>query len=218
MRISAAIVRGFGVIALLLLATPAYAQLCLGAPTFRTAPLQVGLGVGFTDGLRVVEGTFAGGGETLFGGVGVSVLNFTEVDARTAGVSLFGGAEVATDARARVLLCPIGRLGFVAGPDLGPVDLSTTTLQGGANLGVIAVENGDAMVVPFFGLSAVYQRVKTEVGDADDSFSDTGGVAEVGVGLIVNGTVGITPSLSIPFAAGGDDPVFTIRITFNFGR
>ena len=217
MRTPSTITRSFVVIAMLLLATPAYAQLCLGAPTFRTAPLQVGLGVGFTDGVRAVEGTFAGGGEMLFGGAGVSVVNFTDVDVRTAGVSLFAGAEVATDAQRRVLLCPVVRFGFIAGPDIGSVDLSTTTIQGGANLGVIAAESGDWMVVPFFGLSALYQRVKAEVGDGDESFSDTGGVADLGVGLIVNRTVGITPSLAIPFSTGGDDPVFTIRITFNFG-
>jgi hypothetical protein len=43
-------------------------------------------------------------------------------------------------------------------------------------------------------------------------------VASLGVGFIVNRNVGITPSLAIPFSAGSDDPVFTIRITFNFGR
>jgi hypothetical protein len=128
------------------------------------------------------------------------------------------GAEVATDRQNRVLLCPVVQLGFVAGPDLGPVEVSSMTLQGGASIGVIAVENGDAMVVPFFGLAALYQRVKTEIGDVENSASDTGGVANLGVGFIVNRTVGITPSLAIPFSAGGDDPIFTIRLTFNFGR
>jgi hypothetical protein len=203
---------------LLLVATPASAQLCLGAPTFRTAPYQVGIAAAFTEGARGVEGTFAGGGESVFAGAGVSVVNFTDVDVRAAGVSAFVGAEVATDRQNRVLLCPVVQLGFVAGPDLGPVEVSSMTLQGGASIGVIAVENGDAMVVPFFGLAALYQRVKTEIGDVENSASDTGGVANLGVGFIVNRTVGITPSLAIPFSAGGDDPIFTIRLTFNFGR
>jgi hypothetical protein len=203
---------------LLLVATPASAQLCLGAPTFRTAPYQVGIAAAFTEGARGVEGTFAGGGESVFAGAGVSVVNFTDVDVRAAGVSAFVGAEVATDRQNRVLLCPVVQLGFVAGPDLGPVDVSSMTLQGGASIGVIAVENGDAMVVPFFGLAALYQRVKTEIGDVENSASDTGGVASLGVGFIVNRTVGITPSLAIPFSAGRDDPIFTIRLTFNFGQ
>ena len=218
MRAKHMISRALGVVAVLLFATPASAQLCLGAPTFRTAPYQVGIGASFTDGARGVEGTFAGGGESLFAGAGVSVVNFTDVDVRAAGVSAFLGAELATDTQNRVLLCPVVQLGFLSGPDLGPVDVSSMTLQGGASVGVVAVESGDTMVVPFFGLAALYQRLNTEVGDIDDSTSDSGGVANLGVGFIVNQTVGITPSLAIPFSAGGDDPVFTIRITFNFGR
>lgn len=218
MRTPAILTRSFALTALLLVASPAYAQLCLGAPTFRTAPYQVGIAASFTDGARGVEGTFAGGGETVFAGAGVSVVNFTDIDVRAAGASLFAGAEVATDSRNRVLLCPVVQLGFLSGPDLGPVDISSVTLQGGASVGVIAVETGDAMVVPFFGIAALYQRLNAEVGDNESSTSDTGGVANLGVGFIVNRTVGITPSLAIPFSVGSDDPVFTIRIAFNFGR
>ena len=202
---------------LFLAAKPANAQTCLGAPSFRTAPYQAGVAASFTEGLRQVEGTFAGGGESIFGGAGVSVLNFTDIDERTAGVTAFAGAEFATDQRNRVLLCPIVRLGFLAGPDFGPVDLSSMTLQGGGSIGVIAAESGDLAVVPFFGLSVGYTRVTTEIGGDETSASDTGGIADLGVGLILTRTVGITPQVSIPFSGGGSDAVFTIRLTFNFG-
>jgi hypothetical protein len=201
-----------------LVARPASAQTCLGAPSFRVAPYQAGVAASFTEGLRQVDGTFAGGGESVFAGAGVSVLNFTAIDERTAGVTAFAGAEFATDQRSRVLLCPIVRLGFLAGPDIGPIDLSSVTLQGGANIGVIAAQDGDLMVVPFFGLAIGYTRVTSEIGDTETSASDTGGVAELGVGLILTRTVGITPQVSIPFSSGGSDAVFTIRLTFNFGN
>ena len=209
-----------GVLLLTILAAAetASAQTCLGAPSFRAAPYQAGVAASFTEGLRQVEGTFAGGGESLFAGAGVSVLNFTDIDERTAGVSAFAGAEFATDQRNRVLLCPIVRLGFLAGPDFGPVDLSSVTLQGGGSIGVIAAEDGDLMVVPFFGLSAGYTRVTSEFGGVEESESDTGGVADLGVGLILTRTVGITPQVSIPFSTGSSDAIFTIRFTFNFGR
>jgi len=196
---------------------PASAQLCIGNPTFRDGPYQVGVGASFTDGLRTVDGTFAAGGESFFGGAGISVLNFTDLDERAAGLTAFAGAELATDARNRVLLCPLASLAFVAGPDVGPVDVSSAALQGGASIGVVASQSGEMMVVPFFGLSVLYQRVSTEVGGIDASVDDTGGVADLGVGLILNRTVGITPLVSIPFSTGTDDAVFTIRFTFNFG-
>ena len=209
---------GVLLLTILVAAKPFSAQTCLGAPSFRVAPYQVGVGASFTEGLRQVEGTFAGGGESLFAGAGASVLNFTDIDERTAGVSAFAGAELVTDQRNRVLLCPVVRLGFLAGPDFGPVDLSSVSVQGGGSVGVIAAEDGDLMVVPFFGLSALYTRVTTEIGDVESSGSDTGGVADLGVGVILTRTVGITPQISIPFSSGSDDAVFTIRFTFNFGR
>jgi hypothetical protein len=201
----------------LLAVKPASAQLCMGNPSFRDGPYQVGVAASFTEGLRAVEGTFAGGGESLFGGVGLSILNFTGLDDRAVGVSAFGGAELVTDQRDRVLLCPVVRLGFAAGPDIGPVDVSSASLQGGGSIGVVASQSGEMAVVPFFGLAVLYQRVSTDVAGVETSASDTGAVADLGVGLIFNRTVGITPLVSIPFAAGTDDAIFTIRFTFNFG-
>lgn len=200
-----------------LAAKPASAQQCLGSPSFRVAPYQVAVAASFTDGVREVEGTFAGGGESLFAGAGASVVKFTDADLTTAGISAFAGAEFATDQRSRVLLCPVVGLSFLAGPDLGPIDVSSAAVQGGASIGVIASENADLMVVPFFGLFALYQRVTTEIGSTENSVSDTGAVADLGVGLIFNRTVAITPLVSIPFAAGSSDAIFTIRFSFNFG-
>jgi hypothetical protein len=201
----------------LLVVKPASAQLCTGNPSFRDGPYQAGVAASFTEGLRAVEGTFAGGGESLFGGIGLSILNFTDLDDRAVGVSAFGGAELVTDQRNRVLLCPVIRLGFAAGPDVGPVDVSSASLQGGGSIGVIASETSELMIVPFFGLAVLYQRVSTDIGGVEASASDTGAIADLGVGLILNRNVGITPLVSIPFATGADDAIFTIRFTFNFG-
>ena len=133
----------------------------------RDGPFQVGIAASFTEGARGVEGTFAGGGESLFAGVGVSVTNFTGADVRSAGVNAFAGAEFATDRRSKVLLCPVARVGFGSGPDAGPVDVSTAFVQGGASVGVIASDMNGLMVVSFFGLSAVYARVMTDFGGVE---------------------------------------------------
>lgn len=206
-------------VALLILtaASSASAQICSGNPSFRNGPYQVGITAAVTDGAQGVGGTFAGGGESLFAGVGVSVLNYSDIDARATTVSGFGGAEFATDSRSKVLLCPVAELSFGVGPDIGPVDISTIGLQAGANVGVIASDANGLMVVPTFGLAAVFQRVSADFGGVDSSDSDTGGVANVGVGLIFNRNVGVTPRLLIPFSTGADDVIFTITLSFNFG-
>ena len=197
--------------------TPASAQLCIGNPTFRDGPYQVGVDASFTEGLRTVDGIFAAGGDSFFGGAGISMLNFTDREEVTAGVSAFAGMELATDRQNRVLLCPLARLSFVAGPDVGPVDVSSATLQAGGSVGVIATQSRELSVVPFFGLALLYAHVSTDFGGVEASDSDTGGLADLGVGLILNRTVGITPVVSIPFGVGSSDAIFTIRFTFNFG-
>jgi hypothetical protein len=164
-----------------------------------------------------VDGTFAAGGESFFGGAGFSMLNFTDLDEVTAGASVFAGMELATDRQNRVLLCPLAKLSFVAGPDVGAIDVSSTTLQAGGSVGVLAAQSRELSVVPFFGLSFLYAHVSTDFGGVEASDSDTGGIADLGVGFILNRTVGITPLVSIPFGVGSSDAIFTIRFTFNFG-
>lgn len=201
-----------------LAARPAAAQLCIGNPSFGYAPYQASIGANFSDNVRGIEAAFAGGGQTFFGGAGLTVLNFTDVDIRTAGVFGFAGGEFAADRENRVLLCPIARLDVIAGPDIGPVDNTTTSLQGGGSIGLIISDTGEMLVVPFFGLAAVYSHFKSQFANNETTFNDTGGRADLGVGLIFNRTAGITPSVSIPFGTGGSDVTFSIKFSFNFGR
>jgi hypothetical protein len=204
-------------VVILAVASSASAQICSGNPSFRNGPYQVGITAAVTDGAQGVGGTFAGGGESLFAGVGLSVLNYSGIDARSTTVSGFGGAEFATDDRNTVLFCPVAELSFGVGPDIGAVDISTLGLQAGVNVGVVASDAGGLMVVPTFGLAAVVQRVSADFGALETSDTDTGGVANVGVGLIFNRNVAVTPRLLIPFSTGSNDVIFTVTLSFNFG-
>ena len=118
----------------------------------------------------------------------------------------------------KIMVCPEVRLDVIAGPDIGPVDVSTTGVQGGARAGVIISDMGDMQVVPFFGLAVVYTRLRSEFAGTTTTFGDTGGLADLGVGFIFNRTAAITPSVAIPFGTGGSDATFTIRFSYNFGR
>jgi hypothetical protein len=208
------------VVSILAMANLAEAQICTGAPTFRDGPFQVGLIAAFTEGAQGVGGTFAAGGESLFAGAGVSVTGFDDLGSNATAVDAFAGAEFVADSQNRVFLCPVVQVGFHSGPDVGDIDVSGFDLRGGGSVGVIAAESNDIdlQVVPFFGLAAAYQRVTVDFGDDEITTSDSGGIATLGLGLIFNRNVGITPQVSIPFAVGDSDVVFAIRLTFNFGR
>ncbi|MGH9253237.1 MAG: hypothetical protein ACRD3C_01570 [Vicinamibacterales bacterium] len=194
----------------------AEAQLCGGAPSFAQAPMQVGVSAAFRDGAQGVGGHFAGGGQALFGGVGLGVVNFSDLDATQTNITAFGGADLGVSGTNSVFVCPVAAVRFGVGPDIGPIDVSSVGLHGGGSVGVIASSTPSLMVVPTFGLAAAWQRVTFDTGTTERDVSDTFGIANLGVGFIFNRNVGITPSISIPFSVADSDVVFTLAFAFNF--
>src|SRR5262245_16275791 len=202
----------------LLAASPAAAQLCIGNPSLAYSPYQVSIGASFNEGARSVDLGAAAGGQTIFGGAGLTIVNFTDIDVKTAGVFGYIGAELAAERDSKIMICPIARIDVLAGPDIGPVDSSTTGLEGGGAIGLTIYDAGDIQVVPFFGLALTYTRLRSEFASVTTTVSDTGGRADLGVGFMFNKTAGITPLISIPFETGNTDTTFTIRFAFNWGR
>ena len=199
-------------------ASTAEAQLCVGAPPFTQQPYQAGFGAAFRDGAQRVGGHIAAGGTSLFGGVGLSVVNYSDIDSTQTNINVFGGSELSVEGDNRVFVCPLAAINFGVGPDIGPLSVSSFTLQGGGSVGFVASDRNDLMVVPTFGLAAAWQRTSFEVGNVESDDSDTFGVANLGVGLIFDRRIGITPGISIPFSVGDSDVAFTIEFTFGFGR
>lgn len=199
-------------------ARSAEAQLCVGAPSFRDNRFQVGVTAALSDGAQGVGGSFGGGGEDFFGVAGVSVLNFSDMDSSATSVSGTLGADLQADQGGRVFVCPVGQVAFGAGPDLGPVDISTFTLSGGGSVGVVASQTDALTVIPTFGLFAVHTRVTAEVGGSERTDSDPSGLASIGVGFLFNRNVAIVPAVLVPFSASNGDAVFSIHLAFNFGR
>ncbi len=207
------------VLAMIFVSTiPAEAQLCAGAPSFRDNPFQVGASAAFRDGAQGVGGSFGAGGEALFAAAGVSALNFDGADSSQTSVSGTIGADLQADDNARVFLCPVGQVAFSTGPDFDPVDVSTITLSGGVNVGVIASQTDTLTVIPTFGLFAVHSRVTAEAGGSENTASDASGLASVGAGLLFRRNVTVIPEVLVPFSAGNGDALFSIKVLYSFGR
>jgi hypothetical protein len=209
---------GAAILSVLLLATtPAEAQLCTGSPSYASQPYQAAITASFTEGAHAVGGEFGAGSDAFFATVGVTVVNFRSQDVLATRISLSAGADLATSQTGNVFVCPLASVGFGVGPDIGPVDVSTITFGAGGSLGVIASQTDMLMIIPTFGLGAIYNRVTADLGDNDVTNTDTSGRARVGVGFVFNQNMGITPAIEIPFSAGASDPIFTIRLSFAFG-
>lgn len=202
---------------LLLSTSPAEAQLCAGNPSFANQPYQAALTAAFTEDAHGIGGEFAAGSDLFFARAGVGVLNYRELDALATEISASAGTEFATSQSGRVLVCPLAHVVFGVGPNFRNIDISSVMLGAGGSVGVIAAQSATLMVVPTFGLSVDYTRVTAEVAGNDTTDSDTSGTASLGVGFILNENIGILPEIAIPFSAGNNDPVFSIRLSFGFG-
>lgn len=194
----------------------AEAQLCAGAPAFSMAPLQVGTGISFTEGMKQFGVGFAGGGESAFAGVNFSRANLSDVGVSARTLSGFVGGQAGGG---RVAVCPVGELGYTWGPDLVVLNLKTVTGVGGIRVGVLANDSDTVMVVPNFGVGIVWERTTVkDIFDVTESSNDYYGIANAGVGVIFSRAFAVVPGVSFPFATGfPTDTTFTIRFVVNFG-
>jgi hypothetical protein len=202
---------------LVLVASPGYAQICRGAPSFAGPPYQVGGMVAVTEGAQAYGGEFAVGGQYLFAGAGVSARHFDEVESASAEVSSRVGLEVRVSETRRIFFCPVGFVAFGTGPDAGAVDVSTFSVGAGGRVGVMVRDTDPLSIVPTFGVDAVRERIARESGGVEQDETDGYGLAALGVGFIVNRRFSITPEIGVPFSAADSDVIFTVRFAYGFG-
>ena len=160
------------------------------------------------------RGQFAAG-STAFGGGSVSLVNFSNLDATQTSVSGFVGADFDVSQNRRVFVCPNAWVSYSVGPDIGSVDVSAFGVGGGGSVGVVVSDTDQLMVVPTFGVSAVWERLTAELRGFDEGASGTYGVANVRVGLIFNRRIGIRPGISV--SVPDPDVAFSLAFAFNFG-
>ena len=207
-----------GAMFILLCATHASAQTCLGMPSFRDGQFQVSLGAAFSEGAQGFGGGGALGSDDLFVGASLAV---TDVDGADSTATSFGvniGANFVVNQRERIQACPVASVILTGGPDVGGMDVNQVGLRAGGRLGVVAYESGDLEVVPTFGLEIAYDRINGDIGPVETTLArETYAIARVGVGFILNKRVGIVPALGIPLGLDNSDPEFSFVFAYNFG-
>ncbi len=202
---------------LLLVATDASAQTCLGSPSYAEGPFQASVVAALTDGAQGFGGGFAVGSEDYFGGVNVGYTNASDLDSTATSFGMIGGASVALSDRDRIFACPVASLGYTSGPDIGAVDVSLVSFRAGGRMGLVAAQSGSIAVVPTFGLDLAYDRVTTQFAGVDVSGDDTYAIARAGLGIVYNRTIAFVSTLGVPLGLDGSDPEFTFAVTFNLG-
>jgi hypothetical protein len=213
------------VVSLALLAivrSPAVAQTCMGLASFSTAPMQVTANGQFGD-LANTFGATVGYGipSSVYGNLGVSTTSYDGIDGSTLGLGAHVGYQMAVGKARQVQVCPNASVGIGKGPndDAAGVDQSSRSATVGLNVGTVLGANPRMKIIPTAGLSYAYGKSKAEddAGATLFEFSDSYGLAQLGVGIVLNQNISVRPSVDIPLGLEGSDPTFGLTLGYNFG-
>jgi hypothetical protein len=202
-------------VGLALSAGVAHAQTCQGRASFRDTSAQVSLGAAFQTGARGFGVGVSGGGDQVFGGVGASIVNYSDLGTSSKAVSGNIGQDYWVD---RVHVCPNVEGAYIFGPNVGDVTVTGLSVLGGVNVGVPVTDWDMLNVVPTFGGGVLYQRAKASLGGVDQTTSQTGGLAMIGVGVVLNRRIAIVPLVEIPIGFAQNNRIFDLTLAINFGQ
>ena len=130
----------------------------------------------------------------------------------------FGGGLVGSfHTTGRVHLCPFADVSYVNGPTIGSIQTMSFGTTLGGQIGIVAFEKTGLQIVPTVGAAVQFIHL-TATPAAGDSIvaDDHSGLAMIGLGLIINEQLAITPTIAVPFALVGGETRFGVALTYNF--
>jgi hypothetical protein len=215
------------VVSLALLAmvnAPAVAQTCQGLASFTSGKMQVAGNGQFTEGAnRFGAGVSYGLPANVYGGAQLSTTSFDGADASSIGIGVNLGYQLAMGKSADIHVCPVASLELGMGPDSDAagggnpaVDRSSREINLGFSVGKAMGSTPRMQIVPAAGLGLRNLKL-TEDDGTSTSFSDTHGLARLGVGFIFNQQIAVRPSVDIPLGLEGSDPTFGLTVAYSFG-
>lgn len=203
--------------------TSAMGQTCLGLVPFSRGSVQLTGQGSFTNGSKALIAGLAYGLPSVFGGieVGRTAIEAFEGSSLNLGAAL--GYQMALGKQTPIQVCPLARFNLAIGPRNtfnSGVDRLGHTASMGVLLGTSLGAGPRTEVIPTAGLSYAYSKTKAEdaTGTPLVQFSDNYGIAQLGVGLVLNSNLSIRPGVDIPLGLQGSDPVFGLTVGYNFGR
>jgi hypothetical protein len=210
------------VVSLALLAmvnAPAVAQTCQGLASFTSGKMQVAGNGQFTEGAnRFGAGVSYGLPANVYGGAQLSTTSFDGADASSIGIGVNLGYQLAMGKSADLHVCPVASLELGMGPDddAASIDRSSREINLGFSIGKAMGSTPRMQIVPAAGLGLRNLKL-TEDDGVSTSFSDTHGLARLGVGFIFNQQIAVRPSVDIPLGLEGSDPTFGLTVAYSFG-
>jgi hypothetical protein len=216
------------VVSLALLAivrSPAVAQTCMGLASFSNAPVQVTGNAKLSSLVNTFGGAVAYGMQSgLWGNLGVETMKIDNVTSHPMRFGAQAGYETALGkSRNPVQVCPNASFIIGNGPDATNFNASTQDITLGVNFGTVLKGSNPRMkIVPTAGFAYAHSKL-TAKDSAGTSLplaaaSESYGLAQVGVGLVMNQNISIRPSIDIPLGRNGNNNAsFGLTLGYNFG-
>jgi hypothetical protein len=212
------------VVSLALLAivrSPAVAQTCMGLASFSNAPMQLTGNGQFSSGVNSFGATVGYGMSSgLWGNLGIQTLSIDGAPSHPMNFGARAGYEASLGkSRNPFHVCPNASFAIGNGIDSPNVNESTQDYTLGVNVGTMLPGSNPRMrIVPTAGLTYAHNKVsaKNDAGTSLGSLSDSYGLAQLGVGLVMNQNISIRPSIDIPLKSGYDTR-FGVTLGYNFG-
>jgi Outer membrane protein beta-barrel domain len=220
------------VVSLALLAivrSPAVAQTCQGLASFSAGQLQVVGNAQFPEARKVWGGSINYGMPSgIYAGADLSTTSFDAPDGVDApsslGIGAHAGYQMKLGRTGKINLCPVASMALGMGPDDDDADLngSSTDLHFGLALGTEVSKTAQMRIIPTAGLGVQYSKLKMEdtgPGGSTAEFSETYGLARLGVGFVFNQQISVRPTIDIPVGSDvSNDPTFGLSVGYNFGN
>jgi len=216
------------VVLLLVCASPAAAQDCLGFAPYSGRPLHFFVRGAFDNSSSIYGGGLSVGGSAAFGELNVEGRSLDGHTGSSFTVGGGGGLRLPLSHDGTVHLCPIAQVAFLLGPnndynyDFGPLfgyslHYRETDWTFGGAFGFSA--NGATHQVRInptlsYAHTLAYDHINTETGVSLNSHSRSLETLTVGVGLLIGREVSITPTLSHVSGGGGSSLLVGMRVAF----
>ncbi|HEX6051259.1 MAG TPA: hypothetical protein VFZ21_18390 [Gemmatimonadaceae bacterium] len=196
----------------------AQAQACLGSVSFATVPVRIGGGAIFgEDYTAYAASLIAGRDGSIFGDVGVARIyadGFDDTEDQ-----LFADVGYQRSVGPRAQLCPVVGAGLGSGPDDDGFDVRSRFASAGLALGLTYRPAAGVRIIPNGTLR--YQYAASDITDpsgVEETFSDTYGVGDIGLGLIFFGDrLAIQPRVQIPFGADDNSVSYGLSVSLGIG-
>jgi hypothetical protein len=208
----------------LLAASSASAQVCMGNASYSSGPMQVGGGFQSADQVMAYQmGLSMGRPQGLFGGAQLASVSYDGLDGNGTWAGLTGGYQIPVASVSGLQLCPVANLQMGWGPEdlVGPDDdLSQGRYSFGVMGGMIANKAASNIkIIPTGGISWVRATYKVEGPGGDFDASENYFQIDLGVGFVFNSNLTLRPSVNVPVGREGDDEnTFGLGLSYNFGR